>query len=239
VPTGLDPAQARGIGHPTPPGSRPLTSVPPAQPTSVPAAPANPQTAHPSPPRRPGARNPRLGSERERPPEHRPDLEPTIIQPIVNGGSGADTSLRGSLRANRPDLWAQLPHEARLNDKVAALWLFDNTPAEWWKFADWLRGHNRPAYSRLPESLKLPEDRRATAPTRTTASLPSDNALEGYLIVWLKEKGWWDAIPANRKHSERHSLSGFTVKGLICGINSHNGYPENTTMFTGERSLIR
>jgi hypothetical protein len=32
VPTGLDPAQMQATGHPRPPGSRPLTSVPPAQP---------------------------------------------------------------------------------------------------------------------------------------------------------------------------------------------------------------
>ena len=76
-------------------------------------------------------------------------------------------------------------------------------PEAWEDFANWLRNNNYDAYSSLPDALKLPADVRPVAPVRGPAPGPSDNALEGQLVAWLKEKGLWDAVPAEFRTSER------------------------------------
>jgi hypothetical protein len=195
VPTALDPAQTQGIGHPGPPGPRPLTSVPPAQPASVPAALANPQTAHPRLVPRAGSPNPRSGSE-PNPSGPRPGAEPQGVTPPGRARSGQDISLRGSLRTQRPDFWLLLPPGLQKSgsDNQIASWLSANRPHEWAHFVKWLRENNYDAYAALPDALKSPQDRTAaTVPT----SSDNTNGREGPLNVrrWLNETGLWAFIP--------------------------------------------
>ena len=216
VPTGLDPARPSGASRP--PGQRWPSSPPGHQAPPTPAAtPASPPPTgagpggHPVPPstRRAGS-TPRPGSEPERPPaqqpapEPTPDTEPTIVHPIIGGGATPDTALCTFLKTHRQGLWEQIPPECRTSDTKAANWLHDKMGPEAWKdFANWLRNNNYDAYSSLPDALKLPTDVRPVAPVRGPAPGPTDNALEGKLVAWLKEKEMWDAVPAEFRTSER------------------------------------
>ena len=216
VPTNLNPAEPSAALRP--PGSRWPSSPPghraPPTPTATPASPPSTGAGpggHPAPPstRRAGS-SPRPGSEPERPrvqqpaTEPTPDTEPTIVRPIVGGVATPDTALCTFLKTHRQGLWEQIPPECRTSDIKAANWLHDKMEPEAWKdFANWLRNNNYDAYSSLPDAFKLPADVRPVAPVRGPAPGPTDNALEGHLVGWLKEKGLWDKVPNELRNSER------------------------------------